>query len=87
VTALGGTVERHHPEIGLVTVQGLSAAAASALAARPDVASVDPDVTVQWIPTPEMAFKLYADQSVTASAGTNQTTAAFFPFQWNMQVI
>lgn len=87
VTALGGSVERRHPEIGLVTVQGLSASAVSALAARPDVASVDPDITAQWIPTPEMAFQMFADQNVTASAGTNQSTAAFFPFQWNMHVI
>ena len=87
VTALGGSVERRHPEIGLVTVQGLSASAVSALAARPEVASVDPDITAQWIPTPEMAFQMFADQNVTASAGTNQSTAAFFPFQWNMHVI
>ena len=87
VTALGGTVERRHPEIGLVTVQGLSASAVSALAARPDVASVDPDVTVQWIPTPEMAFQMFADRDVTAQAGTNQSGAAFFPFQWNMRAI
>jgi len=87
VTALGGTIERRHAEIGLVTVQGLSAAAASALAARPDVASVDPDVTVQWIPTPEMTVQLLADQNVTAQAGTNQTGAFFFPLQWNMRAI
>jgi len=87
VAALGGTIERRHSEIGVVTIQGLTAAAASALAARPDVASVDPDLTVQWIPAPEMAFQMFADQNVTASAGTNQSGAAFFPFQWNMQVI
>ena len=87
VTTLGGTVERRHPEIGLVTIQGLPASAVSTLAARPDVASVDPDVTVQWIPAPEGAFQLYATQDVSAAAGTNQSGAAFFPFQWNMHVI
>lgn len=87
VTTLGGTVERRHPEIGLVTIQGLSASAVTALAARPDVASVDPDVTVQWIPAPEAAFQLYATQDVSAAAGTNQSGAAFFPLQWNMHVI
>jgi len=87
VTALGGTIERRHPEIGIVTVQGLTAAGATALAARSDVASVDPDVIAQLIPAPEAAFQLYATQDVSASAGTNQSGAAFFPFQWNMHVI
>jgi subtilisin family serine protease len=87
VTTLGATIERRHPEIGVVTVQGLTAAGVTALAARPDVASVDPDVTAQLIPAPEMAFQLYATQDVSANAGTNQSGAAFFPFQWNMHVI
>lgn len=87
VTALGGTVERRHPEIGTVAVQGLTSGAVSALAARPDVASVDPDLTVQWIPTPEMLFQEAAAPGPIVNAGTNQSGAAFFAFQWNMQVI
>jgi subtilisin family serine protease len=87
VTALGGTIERRHVEINTVDVQGLSATAASSLAARSDVASVDPDVTAQWIPTPETAFHFYADQTASVSSGIDQSGAAFFGFQWNMQVI
>src|SRR5207248_5856915 len=56
VQALGGQVERRHPEIGVVIVTGLSAGAAQALAARRDVASVSGDMALQWIPRPDFTF-------------------------------
>jgi len=87
VTMLGGTVERRHPQIGTVLVQGLPATAVGTLAARADVAGVDPDVAVQWIPTPEMAFQAATLPRPIAVAATDQSGAAFFPFQWNMHVI
>lgn len=87
VTTLGGTIERRHPEIGLITIQGLSGDAVAALAARPDVASVGPDVTVQWIPAPEQLFQSATAPGPIVNSGTDQSGAAFFPFQWNLRVI
>jgi lantibiotic leader peptide-processing serine protease len=89
VQALGGQVERRHPEISLVTVTGLGDAGAAALAARPGVMSVDRDLTAQWIPGPEQLTQQVADDDATAVAlqGTDESGAQFFALQWNMQVI
>ena len=89
VQAMGGRVERRHPEIGVVLVDGLSASAAQALAARADVASVDADITLQWIPQPELVAQQVADDNPQAVApqGTDQSGAQFFTSQWNLNVI
>lgn len=92
VQALGGQIERRHPEISVVTVTGLGDAGAAALAARPGVVSVDRDLTVQWIPGPEQLAQQVADDDATAVApvaplGTDESGAQFFASQWNMHVI
>jgi subtilisin family serine protease len=89
VQALGGTVERRHSKIAVVTVTGVSAADASALAARRDVAAVDRDVRLQWIPSPEQMVQQLAgvEGPVVTPQGTDQSGAQLFGFQWNMQVI
>jgi lantibiotic leader peptide-processing serine protease len=90
VQVRGGQVERRHPEIGVVTVTGLSAAAAAELAARPDVADVTQDVAVQWIPPVAQLVRGAAVRATSrspAAQGTDQSGAFFFAhFQWNMRV-
>lgn len=89
VHALGGKVERRHAKIAVVTVTGVSAADAAALAARRDVAAVTHDVRLQWIPLPEQMIQQLAgadDRAVTPQ-GTDQSGASLFGRQWNMQVI
>ena len=91
VAGVGGTVDRRHTDIGVVTVRGLTAAGAEALAARPDVASVDADITLQWIPQPGQLFRhataIDAQAAPPSALGTDQSRAFFFAIQWNMQVI
>jgi subtilisin family serine protease len=89
VRSLGGTVERRLPEINLVTLRGLSAAAASAIAARADVAKVTQDMRMQWIPSPATTVHKLAGSAPVqpAAQGTDQSGAFFFPlYQWNMKV-
>ncbi|MEP6692341.1 MAG: S8 family serine peptidase [Gemmatimonadaceae bacterium] len=79
IRQLGGSIERAHANIAVMTVNGLSAAAAEELATRPGVEAVVPDLVVQWIP-PLSRMSVH-----TASA--DQSGAAFFTRQWNMRVI
>ena len=77
IQSAGGTVMGRHDEIGVVTVSGLSDAAAAALAARGDIEGIDRDYLVQWIPS---------EEDVTLE--TDQSGAFFFATnQWNMRQI
>ena len=89
VRALGGVVERRHPEIAALTLRGLSTAAAAELAAHPDVESVGPDLVVQWIPEPTQLFRQpILDQApAVMPQGPDQSGAELFGYQWNMRVI
>ncbi len=84
VTKAGGRIRRSDGSIGVVTVEGLSDAAVASLGKMAEVEAVAPDVTVQWIP-PRSSQHIQARHFPQASA--NQSSAAFFPFQWNLQVI
>lgn len=89
VRALGGRVERRHPEIGVVTVRGVSVEGVRLLAAHRDVSSVDADVTLQWIPQPDEFVDPFSGDAApaVAPAGTDQSGAELMGFQWNMRVI
>jgi subtilisin family serine protease len=67
----------------------LSAGAAQALAARADVASVQSDTVLQWIPRPDLMFRQPRNGPAAFGApqGTNESFAFYFPDQWNMLVI
>jgi len=86
IGALGGRIERRHDAIGVVTVGGLSAAAATALAARADVQAIDRDQIVRWLPTPEQFAGLRADGAATQG----DQSGAFWlmiGWQWNIRQI
>ncbi len=92
VTSLKGTIERRHPDIKVVTVTGLSKSAVTTLARRPEVARVDADVTIQWIPSPAQLANSVVQLDDTVSAapqGTDQSGASFFRrgFQWNISQV
>jgi len=92
IQAAGGTIEQRLPAIRVVTVSGLTPAAVTAIAARTDVAKVVPDLSVQWIPSPDQFVTQTAalpDGFVPPSVnGTDQSGAFFFnTYQWNMRVI
>lgn len=88
VAALGGSVVRTHPEIGVALVTGLTDNAAARLANGPGIQAAPRDVMVQFIPTAE---ELNASVEALPTDFTPQahdpTTAFFFPFQWDMQII
>src|SRR5437868_4579030 len=91
VVAAGGTVERSFPEIGLLTVDGISGATMTSLrSANGNIADATHDRDLQWIPTIQSTDVQDAGVTVTdpGTSGTNQSAAQFFGFyQWGMKVI
>jgi subtilisin family serine protease len=88
VAALGGRIERRLPQVNLVVVNGLSASAAATLAARADIAGVIQDVRIRWIPRagPVRKSSIPATAQLPAARTVDQSTARFYPVQWNMRV-
>ncbi|HEY7894416.1 MAG TPA: S8 family serine peptidase [Gemmatimonadaceae bacterium] len=82
VQSLGGQIVRTQPDISVVTVSGLSDAAAAVIANRSDVDGVQQDSAIAMLPPREQMI----GQPITAQ--TDQSGAFFFPaFQWNMRQI
>jgi lantibiotic leader peptide-processing serine protease len=85
IEQLGGTIERAHPEIGVLSVRGLSDRAAARLAALPQVEGVARDRRMQWIPPTDRLTRAAPKRLRTK---TDQRGAFFFErFQWNLRVI
>jgi subtilisin family serine protease len=83
VAALGGTVTRTLPEIGVAVVGGLSDQAAAKLAASRGIAGIDRDLMVQWVPTLDEF-----DVTVDPGTETDQSGASSFAvWQWNLRQI
>ena len=88
VAALGGQVERFHPEISLAVTRGLSDAAAAELAAFGDVETVARDVAVRFVPSVDLAELAVAYLPAAAEpASHDPADAFFFDSQWNMRAI
>ncbi|HEX6806689.1 MAG TPA: S8 family serine peptidase [Gemmatimonadaceae bacterium] len=82
VQSLGGQLVRTEPDINVVTVSGLSDAAAAFISNRNDVDGVQVDTAVQMIPPSEQIM------GTPVQAQSDQTGAFFFQqFQWNMRQI
>ncbi len=82
VQSLGGQLVRTEPDINVVTVSGLSDAAAAFISNRNDVDGVQVDTAVQMIPPREQIM------GTPVQAQSDQTGAFFFQqFQWNMRQI
>ena len=79
VAAAGGTLVRTHPQIGYALVDGLTDEAASAFGAATR------DMMVAWQDGVETMGVMEASGPVAASH--DQTTAFFYPIQWNMMQI
>src|SRR5437868_1991156 len=92
VSRVGGSVEATLDGIGVVTVTGLTTAAAGELAAGADVQAVEPDqvmtleaggVEVDAVATELTGSEMLAPADATASP----TAAQFYPRQWNMRAV
>lgn len=89
VEQAGGKVLRSYGEIGALSVTGLGEAAVLALARRPEVEGINPDVTVRWIPPGRTQFRrLVRFAGPAVGPRTDQRSAFFFNvWQWNLRVI
>jgi subtilisin family serine protease len=89
VSALGGRVERRHPDLNLAVVEGVGTAGADALAHIGGVELVAQDLDVQLVPLPDpgsvQQFHVAADH--IRAPGTDQSGAFFFSRQWNMRQV
>jgi subtilisin family serine protease len=86
VAALGGTVPKSYPKIGVAYADGLTDAQAAGLTGTGDVAQVIPDLEVHL----EAPTALAAAEAFTGAAVESQNapaTAFFFARQWNMRAI
>ena len=82
VQSLGGHLVRAVPEINVVTVSGLSDAAAAVIANRSDVDGLQADPEIAMIPPREQIL------GTPIQAQSDQTGAFFFQaFQWNIRQI
>lgn len=80
VAASGGSVVSAMPNIGVIVTEGLSDAAASALAGKNAVA---PDYEGQWVPADALSsVTLSTPMEITSAKPA--LSALFLPFQWNM---
>ena len=86
VAALGGKVERSHPEVGVVITSGLSDDAAGELGKSKSVKHIQRDAMVQLLPGLQGEPMLEQAQGVVPE-GHDPTAAVFFPIQWDMQII
>ena len=84
VRSAGGRIARSYGRIGVVSVAGLTRAAATRLARRPGVEAVSLDRAIQWLP-PSSKASIKARRQLRSQ--TDQSGAFFFPFQWNIRQI
>jgi len=81
---MGGRIERDHAPIGVLSVRGLTAAAAAQVARQADVEAVVKDRAVQWVEP----GRRERHSSSGLGSQSNQRGAAFFDqFQWNIKRI
>lgn len=88
VASLGGTIVTRHDGTGFAVVSGLSADAAKRLAARNEVADVEPDALVSLnAPVVPAMADLTAVKPPTILDQGNPTLALGYAWQWNMRDI
>ena len=90
VASLGGTIHALHQGAGIAVVQGLTASAATSLAATSGIAEVDADAVV-GLDAPAPAAPTRADMLAVApmsgGATVNPAKAFLYSWQWNMRDI
>ncbi len=86
IAQAGGSVVHDFGDIGFVVVRGLTRAAARRLDARPEILGVAPDYVLKWVPALNSARRLKAPARSNRLTA-DQSSAFFFPVQWNLQNI
>ena len=85
VAQLGGSVIFAHDGVGIAAIEGVSASAASTLAARRDVAAFEADTYTLLDEPTATDLESVAEGGVESAA--NPAAAAFFARQWNMRAV
>jgi subtilisin family serine protease len=85
----GGTITSEFPQIGVMSVEGLTGPQMVAIQALGDVRIFNRDRELQWLPTTqESDVTATEDATIPGTSGTNQSGAFFFnSFQWGMKII
>ena len=86
VAAAGGTLLRVYPEIGYVSVTSTDPNFAAKLRKSTAVQAVDPDLKVQWTPSPEGLQTIQGPEAASHTT-INPAAATFYACQWNLQQI
>ena len=86
VAAAGGTLLRVYPEIGYASAASADPDFAKNLRKSTAVQAVDPDLRVQWIPSPEGLQTLQGPEAASHTT-INPAAATFYNCQWNLQQI
>ncbi|MEO8635348.1 MAG: S8 family serine peptidase [Gemmatimonadales bacterium] len=89
VQALGGTIERRSPLVKLATVSGIGATGSATLRKLAGVEFIAQDMNAQFLPPPNMSLMQVRELSTPGPRpnGTDQSSAFFFPLQWNMRQV
>lgn len=88
ISGLGGRVERRQRDLNVATVSGVGAAGAASLAKAAGVEFVAQDLTLKWIPSPDLSKShIRSVTNGTRVPGTDQSGAILFDLQWNMHQI
>jgi subtilisin family serine protease len=88
VKAMGGTIDRTLPAINAIVVSGIGTANAATLKKLGGIEYVAQDFDAQFLPPPsgKMTVQSISNPGPKA-AGTDQSGAFFFPYQWNMRQV
>ncbi len=88
VQAMGGKIDRSLSSIKSVVISGIGTANAATLQKQTGIEYVVQDLDAQFLPPPSglMQVQSLANPGPKA-AGTDQSGAFFFPYQWNMRQV
>ena len=85
IAARGGKVLRQLPEIGVLYVSGLGDAGFRALSSSAAIKSIAADYVAPLRPAPLRLMAGSRARGGPRAQGTDQSSAQFYPFQWNMR--
>lgn len=86
IEAVGGSVERVHPEIGMAKVNGLTDEQVAQLIGLGGIEAAARDFWAPWGPQAQ-EFLMESAEATEAGHVSDPAAARFFPCQWNMRQI
>ncbi len=88
IKAMGGTIDRTLPAIKAIVVSGIGTANATKLKSISGIEYVAQDLDAQFLPPPSGQISVQnLGTPGPKAAGTDQSGAFFYPYQWNMRQV